>query len=151
MSQTATLYGVSYQVPEVRDTGWGPTVTSILMQLIAGLDGLSALAGVIPILRLRRSDQQSLAAGTTLGIASSWQRIQGASGAVTLSATVPITPGQVGGQILLLMGTSATSTVRINHGGNVYLNGDVILGLNEAILLIWDDQQQKWLEVARNG
>ncbi len=150
MSQSRTLYGTTYQIPEKGEKSWGPTVTSFLLALGAGMDGLSLKPGSIPLLKLPLQDL-SLAGGATLSWVYPWHRVQGTSGAVTLSASTPIAVGSTAGQLLVLTGKHATNTVRINDGGNATLNGDIILALGDALVLLWDDQLAKWQEVFRNS
>ena len=61
-----------------------------------------------------------------------------------------IANGSADGQTLLIVGTSDTGTVRINSEyPNTSLNGDIILGDNDAIFLMWDGSV--WMELSRSN
>jgi hypothetical protein len=89
-----------------------------------------------------------LAASATLTAIRNWHRVSGNGGAVTLGNPA-IADGQANGQILLLTGTHASNTVTLLDANNVRLNGNITLGLYDALFLIWDDTVGDWIEVAR--
>lgn len=149
MSIPTTLQGITYQIPETSERNWGATVTALLVALAANLDAIIAGGGGTPILQLLSADN-TLSAGGTLTTTRNWHRIQGNGAAVTLSTGTAIANGAANGQLLLLTGTHATNTVTLNDAANTRLNGNITLGLYDALLLIWDSAIGDWIELARN-
>lgn len=96
---------------------------------------------------------QSISASGTISIASAQRQIayvQGNAAAVTASAATPIANGSVDGQELTIIGRSDTNTVTLSTSGNLVLNGSsMTLGNQDALNLIWDNSNTKWLEISR--
>lgn len=74
--------------------------------------------------------------------------VAGSGGAVTVSASPPITAGTVSGQEIRLVGTSDTNTVTFENGSGLSINGSVELSDDSSIDLEWDGSQ--WRECARS-
>ena len=77
--------------------------------------------------------------------------IVGSGGAVTVTASPQISVGSVAGQMLTLIGTSATNTVKLQDGTGLALNGPWTGGLSSSISLIWDSGASVWREISRNN
>lgn len=76
-------------------------------------------------------------------------RIEGDSGAVTLSTTTPIADGDRG-QRLELIGNSNTNTVTIVNGGNVQLTQPIWYArLQSTIRFHWSQTASQWIEDGR--
>lgn len=148
MSISTSFLGTSYAIPETPEENWGTPVTNYLVAL-AKIDNVSALVGALILLATKSADTVPTA-GSTVTVTANWHRLLPAS-AVTLDTTTAITAGTVNGQVLLLMGTSATNTVSIIHNSNCQLNGNAVLGLYDWLLLIWDSSVGDWMEVTRNA
>lgn len=72
------------------------------------------------------------------------------SGHITLDGTTPLTAGIYDGQELLLVGQDDSNTVTIlSSSGNMDMNGDISLGLNDMLELIWISSAAKWVEKSR--
>lgn len=71
------------------------------------------------------------------------------SGHVTLSAT-PVTNGTWDGQEVLLVGQDDANTVTIlSTSTNMDMNGDISLGKNDMLELVWIAGDSKWVEKSR--
>jgi len=77
--------------------------------------------------------------------------IAGSGGAVTVTASPQIAAGTVNGQMLTLVGTSATNTVKIQDGTGLALNGPWVGALSSVINLEWDNGASVWRETSRNN
>ena len=73
--------------------------------------------------------------------------IAGSGGAVTVTATPQIAAAGSVGQMLILLGTSATNTVTLADGNGLGLNGAWVGGNNSSLTLIWNGSV--WYEVSR--
>jgi len=77
-------------------------------------------------------------------------RIEGASAAITLDTTTPISDGDRG-QRLELIGGSNTNTVTLVNSGNVQLSQPIWYGrLQSTIRLHWSNTASKWIEDGRS-
>jgi len=148
MSVSKNLYGTPYLIPETKDTGWGPTVTAVLLSEMTGLDGLSTLIGSVPALKVPRATT-SLSAGATLTQTNPHHIVSGNGGPVVLSAVTAIADAAIADTLLILTGGDGTNTVTIRDGANTKLNGDVILGLEDSITLCWNGSD--WEEINRSS
>lgn len=152
MSIVKTLLNASRIVPETGETGWGSEVTQILLDLIDSNNvTVNKLASGVLVLDFSVATPAALAAGATITQTAQEMRIQSTGGAVILSAGTPITAGEFDGQQLELTGLSDANTVEIPDGGTVAQNGDVILGLADAIRYWWDNTRSVWQEQYRNN
>lgn len=150
MSVLKSLFGVNYTIPESREKKWGPAATAVLTDLIDGLDGVATMVGGVPFLSIPSSTTLLLDNGTLTPI-TPWHRIAGTSSAVELSTITAIGDGSKDGQLLVLTGTSATNTVVVPDGANTILNGEAVLGLHEALVLIWCTATGgDWIELFRS-
>jgi len=71
------------------------------------------------------------------------------NGHVTLNAT-PLTAGTLDGQELLLIGQDDSNTVTIlSSSTNMDMNGDISLGKNDMLELVWVAGDSKWVEKSR--
>jgi hypothetical protein len=77
--------------------------------------------------------------------------IQGSGGAVDISANPQIAAGTEVGQILVLIGTSDTNTVKLEHGTGIQQNGECFLGAGSSIGYIWTGATGTWVELFRNS
>ena len=153
MGTTHELFGTTRTVPATGDTDWGDNVSGILRDLIKALNRMAMLVGNVPYMIMNVDDQIVTEGGTVDVGEEGANRVDlSAETAVTLGAAGGanvIDNGTVDGQTLLLVGMSDTNTVRLDsdHPG-VGLNGDITLGLNDAILLMWNGTV--WIEVSRS-
>lgn len=69
------------------------------------------------------------------------------TGGVDITANPQIAAGTIVGQRLLLIGTSDTDTLKLDHGTGLDLNGSITLGLRWQLSLLWDGNF--WMEVSR--
>ena len=150
------LFGTSRTVPADGATNWGEDVRVILTDMMKALDKMSMLVSDIPFLVLQVT-QNIPTNGSTQAVVSARHDLAPSS-PITLGApsTSAIADGTKDGQTLLLVGTHDTNTVTIDSDHqNVVLDGDVILGKNDAIFLVWDSDNDKdsgaWVEVSRSG
>lgn len=108
-----------------------------------------------PVITGSTGSPQSIVAGTgiafsnTTGVYLNVWFIQGSGGAVDISASPQIAAGGQIGQKLLLIGRSATNTVKLEHSDGLILNGEYTMGLGSTLELMWDGTN--WVEIARNG
>ena len=157
---SVSLFGTDRTVPAQGETDWGENVSGILTDLIKAMDKMAYLVGDIPYL-LMSKDEQIKAEGETIDIEvgvdpaadkGANRIVVTAASAITLGATDAnvIDDGHVDGQTLLIQGTSNTNTIRLasNHQ-NVDLNGDVVLGKDQAIFLLWS--VDVWIELSRSN
>lgn len=100
---------------------------------------------------------ESIAAGGTISSLTSGQQyrpIQSTGGAVSASLTPFGSFTWETGTQITLKGQSATDTVQLTHNDAQYgaiLNGNMVLGLNDVITLIYDSTLERWIEVGRNN
>jgi hypothetical protein len=101
----------------------------------------------------KTSTTQNISAGGTPTIGTQpFQRIkvQGNAAAVTMATTLA---GGTNGMHVLFQGMDSTNTVTIavNDAANGWiLNGDVVLSKYSTILMEYDADVQRWIEVSRN-
>lgn len=77
--------------------------------------------------------------------------IVGSPGAVTVSASPQVAAGSVNGQLLTLVGTSATNTVKLSDGTGLALNGPWTGALSSSLTMMWDNGASVWREISRNN
>jgi hypothetical protein len=92
-----------------------------------------------------------LAADGITAVTNSIMRVQGATGPVIITANPQIAfPGAAyDGMILIVHGTAAGSTVEFNDGNGLDLSGQIILGFNDSLTLMYDHGQSLWIETSR--
>ena len=147
------LFGVPRTLPADGATNWGSDVRGVLEDLIKAVDGLTTLVGDVPYMVLK-TDAQTVGAAGTVDVGSTGaNRVDLTAGsAITLGATSTdvIDDGTVDGQTLMLVGTSNSNTIRIDSDHqNVSINGDIVLGQNDAIFLMWNGTD--WVEISRSN
>lgn len=149
MSINKDLFGITYAIPVQPEQNWGATVTALLQAIMGGLDGNSTLVGVVPILKLV-STSTTLADGATLTQSHPIHLVDGSGGPVTLSLATPITV-PTANQLLILVGTDDTNSVTIEDGGTVKLNGEIVLGEYDILVLVYNTTKSLWIEITRNN
>lgn len=95
----------------------------------------------------------TVANGGTVTMGSEIRKIiylSSTGGAVTLDSTTPLSAGTTAGYERVLIGESDSNTVQIDSSGNASLNGSIVLGLNDALYLVWNGATSKWVEVSRS-
>lgn len=98
---------------------------------------------------------ENIAAGATVTLGAHSQQIvniQGDGAAVT-TALAPFSITPTGGAMIILMGLSASNTVKIPYAdvaGGCMLNGDCYLGLNDTLTLVYNSAILRYVEVSRN-
>jgi hypothetical protein len=150
MAIAKTLFGITRNIPQIRETGWGNEVTNLLADVVTALEGAFTLLNQIP-LRSLTAATSTLAAGATLTQAADLHQVAGSGGPVTLSASAAIAAGTRNGQILMLQGTSDANTVTINDAAGVDLNGPITLGNGHILNLVWNSTRALWVEISRNN
>lgn len=105
-----------------------------------------------------RGTPRSIVAGTGITVADGDMSatasnqlifVQGSGGPVVITASPAIQAGVIVGQVMTIIGRSNTNTLEIdNQPGLVELNGNVVLGLSDAISLIFDGTA--WVETSRS-
>ena len=80
--------------------------------------------------------------------------VAGSAAPVTVTATPSITACTAAGEILTLIGESATNTVTLQDnaglsGSKLQLNGNITLGLNSSITFQCDAAAGNWVEISR--
>lgn len=97
--------------------------------------------------------QTVLAAGTvtiTTGVMRQLCKVQGDTGGTTADTTTAITNGTIDGQELVLLGQSDTQPLTMpSIATNLDINGDAVLFKNNALTLLWDNTNTKWVELNR--
>jgi len=102
---------------------------------------------------------QQVSAGGTISsditIGLQYRRIEGLTGAVTLSGTpFGAVGGWVDGMVIKLVGTSDANKVTLvnsDSANGAILNGTMELGKYSIIELIWDAVLVRWIETGRNS
>lgn len=153
MAQTVILQGVTYSIPERKEKGWGSEMTTYLKELGSELDlAITAAAGgSLPSVGTTTTDA-TIVEGETITQAFGRYRIQGTSGAVTLSPSTAVTDGTTDGNVIYLQGTSDTNTVTVKDVANTKMpGGDCVLHDGDILQLVWDSGLSLWLEVSRNN
>ncbi|MDD2236189.1 MAG: hypothetical protein PHG65_03155, partial [Kiritimatiellae bacterium] len=95
---------------------------------------------------------QILTGLTAIQPTSSYIRVQGSAGNVSMLADPQIAAGDPG-QILTLQGTANDRMVRIQDGAGVQTQFDLpfSLGLYDILQLIYDDSSGNWVEINRSN
>lgn len=148
MSISKSLFDQVRLVPETDETGWGNEVTNQLVDLLDGADAILHQDGSDNILVRFQAATSALANGATLTATKPVHKVSGSGGAVSIT---DIASGNKDGQVLILIGTDNTNTVRIPYSATVLLNGDVVLGSGDSIQLKWSSTAAAWIEVNRNS
>lgn len=75
------------------------------------------------------------------------QFVEGSAGPIDITANPQISAGANVGELMSLVGRNATNTLTLDDGTGLSLNGQIILGLDSVINLMWDGTN--WLETSR--
>lgn len=119
----------------------------------------SAPVSTAPVLNGSQASPQAVTAGGGIslsGIAyNNVAFITGSGGPVTVTATPAITACTAAGQILTVIGESATNTVTLQDesgvaGAKLHLNGTWVAGLNQILSLMCDGNSF-WVEISRQN
>lgn len=123
--------------------GWNPDGDGLINLPATAAEAVLTTSG-------SRGSPNSIAAGVAVVCGTSMrnlQFIQGSGGAVTMSANPQIADGTTVGKELILVGRSDTNTVTIANGNGMSLNGDITLGDDDVLSLVWDGTY--WQEISR--
>jgi len=151
MSESVTVLGQNYEIPETPEEDWGDEMTPWCVAVSTGINSVVTVDGADNPVLLEPVSTELLEDDDTLMPETPIVRVGGDGATATLSATTSISDGTVDGQKLVLFGTSDTNTVTILHNSNVQLNGHVILADNDCIELRWSSTGGSWLEVTRSA
>tara|TARA_Y100000758_G_C15969355_1_gene392613 strand:+ start:369 stop:833 length:465 start_codon:yes stop_codon:yes gene_type:complete len=149
------LFGTDRTIPEDGATNWGQDVRELLEDIVMALNGMSAMTtNDLPFLVLKGTDT-TVTADLDLDVTSNRHDVVSSGGALNLGSLSITTPEPTDGQTLLLVGQDNTNTVELDSddgtAGNWVINGDMILGSNDAIFLSYDTSINKWVEISRNN
>lgn len=75
--------------------------------------------------------------------------VESDGGAVNLTSNPQIAAGNIVGQMITVVGTSASDTLQLDDGTGLSLNGSCILDDNQAITLLWNGSV--WTEISRRA
>lgn len=97
---------------------------------------------------------QTISAGATIASDNTKLRkicyVQGGSGGTTASTTTALANGSVGGQEVVLLGRNNNQPLTISGTtSNMGINGDMVLGDGNALTVVWDSSNNKWVELNR--
>lgn len=146
------LFGETRTIPADGATNWGADVRGILEDLIEAVDKMSTLVSDVPYLVLQGTAYTFTGDAPYTCPVSSNRMTLTAGSAITLGAgaTDAIASVTKDGQTLLLVGTSDSNTIRLDSDHqNVIMNGDAVLGLNDAIWFMWTGTD--WIEISRSN
>jgi len=151
MSTSKTLHADTIQIPITDEVDWGAEVSAWTATLVEDADAICYQDADGNVFNRLSVTTATLADGATLTPASSWYRLQGTSGAITLDGTTAITDGEKDGQVLVIKCTSDANNVTINDGANTDMNGNVTLVEGDVIEFFWDDTSSEWVERNRTN
>jgi hypothetical protein len=89
-----------------------------------------------------------LTEGGTITPTGTYQPITSAT-AITTSATTAIANGVKNGQLLILVNENASDAIIVKDSANTHLSGDLTLGNDDTLMLIWDGAD--WLEIGTSN
>jgi hypothetical protein len=132
-----------------------PGTTGNVLTNVAGAWASAAPAAAAPTVVSTFASPSSITAVGGISFSSTnsltLNYIQGSGGAVTVTASPQVAAGSVSGQILTLINTSATNTVKLSDGTGLALNGPWTGALSSALTLQWDSGSSIWREISRNN
>lgn len=96
--------------------------------------------------RFATKTETTVGATFTLNVSTQYHKITASGASRTSSTTNAISDGFFIGQILILEGTDDTNTVIIKDNANTKLSGDITLGLNDTLTLLWNGSD--WIMLA---
>ena len=152
MGTTQSLFGTTFTVPADGETDWGDDVRTILLNIMKALANMATMTtSELPFLVLNPVNS-TITAGAPLSVTGNRHDVTG-DGNVNLGALS--TTNLTDGQTLLLVGQDDSNTVEMDSDNDsttkFVINGDMILGSNDAIFLMWDSAAGKWIEVSRSN
>jgi hypothetical protein len=110
---------------------------------------LNAKVTVRDIFNLTRESQTSIT-GNTITVTKSYVYVgSGNGGNVTLGPSGTAINNGVQGDVLILEGSSDVLTVTILDNANTKLNGSMVLGAGDTIMLMFDGSD--WVEISRSN
>lgn len=97
---------------------------------------------------------QTISAGATIASDNTKLRkicyVQGGAGGTTASTSTALANGSVGGQEVVLLGRNNSQPLTISGTtANMDINGDMVLGDGNALTVVWDSSNNKWVELNR--
>ena len=98
--------------------------------------------------RFYRKTSNTVGAGFVLEPATQFHQLTGTA-ARTSDTTTAVKDGGFVGQILVIEGTHDTNTITITDNANTKMAGNVILGVNDTLTLMWNGDD--WVELCRNN
>ncbi len=141
MPQSFVFLQTTFSLPSIRERNWG-NVQQDFYDAIANVlsDHISETVIV----------NSTVAASATLTQTGKIHRMTGDGGAITLDATTAIADGVVDGQLLILEGVHATSTVSVPDAANTDIGGTIILGTSNIrfLTLRWHTSRSLWVMVS---
>ena len=149
---TKRLFTTDFTIPDDGDTNWGEDIRTLLIKIIDALENMATMqTDELPFLVLKGSDDTI----SNLALFSPTRprhNFIGNLAAVELSALAVGSPTYADGQLLMLTGRSDAYTVRLDSDSSSWvLNGDIILGASDAILLSYNSTLSKWVEISRSN
>ena len=155
MATPQNLFGVQRSLPADGDTNWGAEVRDILIDVMKAIDGMSSMiTDDLPFLVLNGAASTVTAATYTLPATSNRHDVTGDGGPQNLDI-IATGANFKDGQTLLIVGQDDTNTVEMDSDSSgtskFLINGDIILGLNDAIFLSYDASLAKWIEISRSN
>lgn len=151
MPTAKTLHDDTIQIPITDETNWGAEVSAYQATFAEDLDEVAYQDSDGNVFSRLSVTTSTLADAATLTPASSFHRLEGTSGAITLNGTTAITDGEKDGQTLVIKGTSDTNTVTVNDGANTAMNGNITLVKGDVIEFVWDNTSSEWVERGRTN
>jgi len=93
----------------------------------------------------------NIVAGTGITAAMLWENIlYTGSSAIDITANPQIAPGY-NGQRITIVGSSDTNTLTLDDGSGLLLSGQCVLGVGDAITLIFNKAFNYWIEVSKSN
>lgn len=145
MPSPQDFLGTERQVPLTGETGWGPEVTTQLLDILRTLNDLFVedTSNLRPRERVASSTPVNAAVVTPTAPVMA---LSGSGGAVTVTLAAG-----VDGQLVHLLGLSNTNTVSLAPSASLLLNGPIVLAQGTHISLRYHTLLTAWVEVARNN
>ena len=155
MGTPQDLFGTSRTLPADGDTNWGSEIREILIDMMKAMDNMTTMVtDDLPFLVMKPTPSTVTAAPYTLPVTNNRHDVIGDSAAQNLDI-IQTGANYKDGQTLLLVGQSDSWTVEMDSdadGTSKYIiNGDIILGENDAIFLSYDSSLAKWIEISRSN
>lgn len=144
LNRITTAYSIGYTPTVAGNWTTSPTNLKLALDELAART-ISTIVGT-------RGFPFNVVAGTGITFTAGSRKVkayvQGTSGNVDITANPQVQVGTIDGQELLICGRSGASTVKLENGTGLSLNGEAILGDDKCINLNWDTSV--WVETSRN-